>query len=433
MPSLKHLLCLLLVLSSYQAQAFNPQSFQFSHSFDTAMLEDAGHSKYSLLNEQDNPSFFGLSYNYVEKPLITIDSSRSQFLGSVIEDYQSFDFVYTRRLQLSEQYQVDFLFRTTLNFLKQNNAEKRSLGDSSLGAKVKLFEVDNSALAITPYIILPTGNTDRFSSDDGLGFGVLGSYEYHLDKIRLYANAGFQHSPNAEYANIDLTNRLILGAGAGYDINDDFLLNLEWKGQFGLAFDEDQNPVDLLLDGRYKARQDLHLFGGFGIGGLDFGGSDNVDSSDYRFVLGFKWAPSTSKQVITKTVYKTRILREKEREVIERKLLLLKGVKFKSGKDVLTEDSKNILSFVAETIIEFYGGMKSITVEGHTDSVGNAQNNLKLSQKRAQAVVKFLVSKKVPVDLLKPIGYGESRPKVKEKNKADQNINRRVEFKVQFK
>lgn len=428
---LKSFLAVLFLLVTNEALAFNPQSFQFSYSMDTAMLEDAGHSKYSLLDEKENPSFFGLSYNYVENPLITIDSSRSQYLGSVIEDYQSFDFLYVRRFQLKE-HQVDFLFRTNLNFLKQNGAEKRSLGDSTLGAKVKLFEKDEMAFAITPYLNIPTGNTDRFSSDDGFGLGVLGSFEYHLQQIRLYANAGFQHSPNAEFANIDLKNRLLLGFGAGYDVTNDLLLNLEWRGQFGLAFDEDQNPVDLIADARYKLRNDLHFFGGFGIGGLDFGGSDNTDSSDYRFLFGFKWAPQSQKQVITKTIYKTRYLKETEREVIEKKLLLLKGVKFKSGKDELTDESKAILSFVAETIIEFSGGMKSITVEGHTDSIGDAKLNLDLSQRRAQSVVNFLVSKRVPKKLLSPIGFGESRPKVKEITKKDQDINRRVEFKVQF-
>ena len=77
--------------------------------------------------------------------------------------------------------------------------------------------------------------------------------------------------------------------------------------------------------------------------------------------------------------------------------------------------------------------MKRIHVEGHTDSVGDAKFNLDLSQRRAQSVVNFLVSQGVSRQLLRPKGYGESRPKVKERTKADQNINRRVEFKVEFK
>ena len=69
-----------------------------------------------------------------------------------------------------------------------------------------------------------------------------------------------------------------------------------------------------------------------------------------------------------------------------------------------------------------------IRIEGNTDSRGSASDNLKLSQGRADAVKNYLIAKGVVADRLESIGYGESKPIVKEKTAADQAKNRRVDF-----
>ena len=52
----------------------------------------------------------------------------------------------------------------------------------------------------------------------------------------------------------------------------------------------------------------------------------------------------------------------------------------------------------------------ALTLEGHTDSSGGAGYNLRLSQRRADAVVAYLVSRGVAANRLRAIGHGESRP-----------------------
>jgi OOP family OmpA-OmpF porin len=83
---------------------------------------------------------------------------------------------------------------------------------------------------------------------------------------------------------------------------------------------------------------------------------------------------------------------------------------------------------------EFAKGIKdpdlqsaTFVIEGHTDGIGSATYNQRLSEDRAQAVTEFLVGLGVSRDRLKTVGYGKTRPKVADINDPS---NRRVESKL---
>jgi OOP family OmpA-OmpF porin len=67
-------------------------------------------------------------------------------------------------------------------------------------------------------------------------------------------------------------------------------------------------------------------------------------------------------------------------------------------------------------------------VAGHTCNIGTDAYNQKLSERRAAAVVKWLVDNGVAAGRLEGIGYGESKPKYDNKTKEGREMNRRVEF-----
>jgi outer membrane protein OmpA-like peptidoglycan-associated protein len=71
-----------------------------------------------------------------------------------------------------------------------------------------------------------------------------------------------------------------------------------------------------------------------------------------------------------------------------------------------------------------------IQVEGHTDNVGKATDNLKLSQNRAAAVVKYLVNNGISVSRLVPKGFGSTKPVADNKTEEGRAQNRRTEVKV---
>lgn len=71
-------------------------------------------------------------------------------------------------------------------------------------------------------------------------------------------------------------------------------------------------------------------------------------------------------------------------------------------------------------------------IAGHTDNIGSATVNMVISQNRAEAVVKYLVSKGIDGTRLKARGYGFSRPMEANASAAARAKNRRVEFNVRM-
>jgi outer membrane protein OmpA-like peptidoglycan-associated protein len=69
-----------------------------------------------------------------------------------------------------------------------------------------------------------------------------------------------------------------------------------------------------------------------------------------------------------------------------------------------------------------------VTVEGHTDSVGSAAYNQKLSERRAQAVKRYLVRQGIESNRISAVGYGKSRPIASNDTDEGRAQNRRAEI-----
>lgn len=72
----------------------------------------------------------------------------------------------------------------------------------------------------------------------------------------------------------------------------------------------------------------------------------------------------------------------------------------------------------------------TINIEGHADEIGTADYNLKLSEKRADYVIKYLVKKGIAKDRLVKKFYGKANPAADNKTSAGRALNRRVEIKT---
>ncbi len=71
-----------------------------------------------------------------------------------------------------------------------------------------------------------------------------------------------------------------------------------------------------------------------------------------------------------------------------------------------------------------------VNLEGYTDNMGPAPYNLQLSQRRAEAVRRFLVDKGVDLHRVQSIGLGDTRPQADNKTKQGRDQNRRVAVKL---
>jgi OmpA-OmpF porin, OOP family len=109
----------------------------------------------------------------------------------------------------------------------------------------------------------------------------------------------------------------------------------------------------------------------------------------------------------------------------------LYNIFFKFGQATLEPESY----FELDRMISVMGQNPTMVIEiqGHTDNVGSAEANLRLSQQRADAVRDYFVIKKIAMDRVKSVGFGEAKPIASNATTEGQAKNRRVEFEIKRK
>lgn len=109
-------------------------------------------------------------------------------------------------------------------------------------------------------------------------------------------------------------------------------------------------------------------------------------------------------------------------------VVVLPNIEFALDRAELTEDGRETLG----QVLRFMNDQPEITLDvwGHTDATGSETYNLRLSQKRAAAVEKFLVDNGIAATRLKSAGFGESRPLADNDTEEGRDRNRRVELNI---
>ncbi|MEN9785149.1 MAG: hypothetical protein RLZZ299_413 [Pseudomonadota bacterium] len=100
---------------------------------------------------------------------------------------------------------------------------------------------------------------------------------------------------------------------------------------------------------------------------------------------------------------------------------------FETGNATIQAASFGLVDEIAQ-VIAAHPEIKRIRVEGHTDDVGQDIANLKLSQARAESVMRYLVGKGIEAGRLDAAGFGEMRPLAPNDSDDNRAKNRRVEF-----
>ncbi|MCC5945098.1 MAG: OmpA family protein [Bernardetiaceae bacterium] len=106
------------------------------------------------------------------------------------------------------------------------------------------------------------------------------------------------------------------------------------------------------------------------------------------------------------------------------------GIYFETGSAVLSPDSYPELDKFAQ-FLDKYPNLK-FEISGHTDNIGNAALNLRLSKQRAEAVCQYLIQEKgINPERLKAEGYGQTRPIASNDDEKDgRELNRRIEAQI---
>lgn len=105
-----------------------------------------------------------------------------------------------------------------------------------------------------------------------------------------------------------------------------------------------------------------------------------------------------------------------------------RSVNFAPGTSRLDQKSINFL----DSLFDIVSRCPDMVIEvgGHTDDKGGAASNTRLSQKRANSVVRYLSGKGIARERLQSVGYGESAPLVPNDSAQNRAKNRRIAFKV---
>ncbi len=118
---------------------------------------------------------------------------------------------------------------------------------------------------------------------------------------------------------------------------------------------------------------------------------------------------------------KQKVLRKEDR------LVILENIEFATGSATIRPSSYSILNQVA-LMLKANPDIKKLRIEGHTDSRGSREMNIKLSQDRADSVRNHLIGQGIAPERLEANGFGPDRPLVEETDAAAMQKNRRVEF-----
>jgi outer membrane protein OmpA-like peptidoglycan-associated protein len=108
---------------------------------------------------------------------------------------------------------------------------------------------------------------------------------------------------------------------------------------------------------------------------------------------------------------------------------IMKQIQFDTGKASIKQGSFGILDEIAK-LLKANPDIKHLSIEGHTDNRGAVEMNNKLSQDRADSVMKYLSSHGVEEGKLDAHGYGPARPLETNETEEGRQKNRRVEFHI---
>ncbi|HXB44938.1 MAG TPA: OmpA family protein [Puia sp.] len=115
-------------------------------------------------------------------------------------------------------------------------------------------------------------------------------------------------------------------------------------------------------------------------------------------------------------------------ELKEKVNYVARNILFSATSDKLTKDSYPGLDELV-TILKSEPTIR-LAIHGYTDTTGTPRSNLVLSQKRANAVKKYLLTKGIPLGRVSAFGHGQENPIADNRSEAGRAANRRVELKL---
>jgi outer membrane protein OmpA-like peptidoglycan-associated protein len=119
----------------------------------------------------------------------------------------------------------------------------------------------------------------------------------------------------------------------------------------------------------------------------------------------------------------------KKAKIVEERIEISEKVQFAYNDSTILEASHDLLNDVG-LVMKQHPEVKKIRIEGHASSEGEEDYNKDLSDRRAKAVMDFLIDVGIDSERMEAIGYGEERPIASNDTEEGREKNRRVEFNI---
>jgi OOP family OmpA-OmpF porin len=114
-------------------------------------------------------------------------------------------------------------------------------------------------------------------------------------------------------------------------------------------------------------------------------------------------------------------------EVQNDQIVIHEKIQFDTDRATIRPASNGLMEEITQ-VIASNPQLHKISIEGHTDDVGNDKRNQQLSEERAIAVRKYLVQHGIALERLTVKGWGETKPIADNSTAEGREQNRRVEF-----
>ncbi len=237
-------------------------------------------------------------------------------------------------------------------------------------------------------------------------YSIYHAKESEINASRMTLNFGKGTSARLGQIQLGPNNKLYVSLdfnGRAYDLGCNFIGEIANPNLRGAA--SNWKPEKLCVPVEYK----MHL--GLGLPSLP------------RFHI------DCPQELLVESIIEPEVVYENEEvtlDVSKGDTLILPKIVFNSNSFFLSDSVKFILFDLVKTMGQ--NSKLKIKIHGHTDDIGDFENNLYLSENRALSVKNFLIEKGINSKRLVSKGFGESRPKTPNINSKSRRINRRVEF-----
>lgn len=356
------------------------------------------------------------------------------------------------------------------------------MGDLRISPKLRLLRASDAFvdLAFIPVLTLPTAVPGAaYLGERSVGFAPTAVVSRRLGPLRATFNMGYRWRKSSQFLDLKIGPEVFYGVGATYDLASLLALPIEASGTLvggtsaTAAFASlSRNPMELLFQGAYPLLPDVQAYAGGAVGIVaGFG------TPDFRIFCGVRYAPRPadrdgdgvpdSRDDCLQQAEDSDGFEDEDGcpdldndddgiaddddscpdaaetengvddqdgcpeglqvEVARDRLKISDTVAFKSGRAIIEKRSYSLLEAVADTLNKS-PGITKIRVAGHTDDRGDAEDNLALSQNRADAVMHHLVGLGIDKGRLEAVGYGETKPVASNSTARGRAVNRRVEF-----